>query len=212
MSDPIDDLLDRAAPTIADRGSARDVALAQMVADARDTVRPPRAARRRTALTAALVGAFVIGGGGVAVAAGFVSWPDRYQSAENVVAFELGSGRQCESRFVVAESETAEPLRTPETSEVHRWLENVDLMAAIDMDAARARDEENAQASPDQTVIIGPEGWLMDVPQAPATRSVDDIEATLLDSALKDVIYQRMVETDVPINDWTILGGVKCEA
>jgi hypothetical protein len=42
MSDPMDVLLDRSAPHLADRGSGRDAALAQMVHDARDTARPQR--------------------------------------------------------------------------------------------------------------------------------------------------------------------------
>lgn len=211
MADSFDELLDAAAPTLADRGSARDVELAQMVRDARDTVLPPKRSRRRAGLLSGALALVLVGGGGVAVATGFVTWPDRYQTAEHVAAFRLASGRECESRFVVADSETGDPLRTPVTDQMRRWLTETDLFAAMDLDAARARDAEQAAQSPDQTVIIGAEGWLMDVPQPPQTRSADDLEATLIDSALRDVIYRKLVDAGVPLNGWTILGGVKCE-
>jgi hypothetical protein len=60
-------------------------------------------------------------------------------------------------------------------------------------------------------VIIGPDGWLMDVPEPPSSRSADDVEAVLIDLGLDDVVYRKAVEFGVPLNDWTILGGVKCE-
>lgn len=211
MSDSLDDLLNRTSPALADRGSAGDAALVQMVQDARDTVRPPKRSRRRIGLLSGALALVLVGGGGVAVAAGLVSWPDRYKAAEHVAAFHLTSGRQCESRFVVADSETGEPLRTPVTDEMRRWLTQTNLFAALDLGAARARDEEQAAQSPDQTLIIGPEGWLMDVPQPPETRSADDLEATLIDSALRDVVYRKLIDADIALNDWTILGGVKCE-
>lgn len=211
MSDPMDDLLDRSAPVLAYRGSGRDAALAQMVRDARDTVRPAKRPRRRVALFSGALTLALVGGGGIAVATGFVTWPDRYEKAENVTAFQLASGRECETRFVVADSETGDPLRTPATDDLRRWLAETDLLAAMDLDAARARDAQEAAESPDQTLIIGNEGWLMDVPKPPETRSADDIEATVINSALRDVIYRKLVDADVPLNDWTILGGVKCE-
>lgn len=210
MSDPIDDLLDHSAPTLADRGSARDAALAQMVRDARDTVRPQKRSRRRVTVFAGLAAAVLISAGGAAVATGFVNWPERYQEPENVLAFQLSSGRQCESRFVIADAETAEPLRNPDTERVRRWLMSADLRAVMDMDAARARDAQVTRQSPDQTVVIGPEGWLMDVPEPPESRSADDIEARLIDFALDDVIYAELVEAGIDLNDWTILGGIKC--
>ncbi|UNK69388.1 hypothetical protein [Microbacterium sp. H1-D42] len=61
MTDSLDDLLDRAAPMIADRGSARDAALAQMVSDARDTARPVNRPRRQVAVLSGLA-ALALGG------------------------------------------------------------------------------------------------------------------------------------------------------
>lgn len=206
--DQLDDLLDASAPV------ARTIAsgdVRAMVLDAR--VQQPRLkrGRKRTAIFAAAgitVGMLV--GGGVAVASGFVTWPERYEDPENVVAFDLQSGLHCESRFVIADSMTGEPITTDETAEVRRWLETTDLQQEMDLDAARVLDAQRTAESPDQTVIIGPEGWLMDVPRPPVTRSADDVEATLIDYALDELVYRKLVEADAPLDEWTILGGVKC--
>lgn len=212
MSDPIDDLLERSAPVLVDRGRDRDSALLQMARDARKTVHPPKLSRRRVTLMSGALALALVGGGGVAVATGFVTWPDRYEAAEHVEAFHLASGRECESRFVVADSESGDPLRSAATEEMRRWLTETDLFEMMDLDAARARDAEESAQSPDQTLVIGPDGWLMDVPRPPHARSAEDIEATLINSALRDVIYQQMLKADVPVDEWTVLGGVKCEA
>lgn len=92
MSDPIDDLPERSTPALVDRASAREAALAQMVADARDTVRPPkRSRRRRSALAAALAGVLLVGGGGVAVAAGLVDWPAGFESPDSGPSAPMGA-------------------------------------------------------------------------------------------------------------------------
>lgn len=97
MTDPIDELLDRSAPALADRGSARGAGLTQMVSDARDTARPRRRSRRRAGILAAtLSGALLVGGGGVAVAAGLVEWPVGFEDPDSSFAFTLPSGRACE--------------------------------------------------------------------------------------------------------------------
>lgn len=98
MSDPIDDLLDRSAPALSDRGAGRDAALQQMMKDAGDTVRPPRTSRRRIAATSGVLALLLTGGAGVAVANSDWLWISEVDSHRSY-SYVSPSWGQCELRF-----------------------------------------------------------------------------------------------------------------
>ena len=84
MTDSLDDLLDRSSPALADRGRGHDSALAQMAADAHDTVRPPKR-RRRTSLLTGIAAVALIGTAGVATANSDWVWIAGLELPENGV-------------------------------------------------------------------------------------------------------------------------------
>lgn len=218
MSDPIDDLLDHSAPTLADRGSARDAALAQMVRDARDTVRPSiRPRRRHTALAAALAGVFLVGGGGVAVAAGLVDWPSGFESPDSSFAFTLPSGRACEVRLIVDEpnAEAANGENRAQ-EEIERWLTSVDLWDELDMtsaerDTARIIQEQEAA---EMTIRIGSDGWLTDASIDGGEATPDDLYAFAVNRAVGTSIRDHLTAAGLLESEWSFStdGGVKCAA
>lgn len=218
MSDPIDDLLDRSAPALADRGSAREAGLTQMASDARDTVRPAKRTRRRTGILAvALSGALLVCGGGVAVAAGLVEWPAGFEDPDSSFAFTLPSGRACEVRLVVEDVER-EPAEGESRAqeEVDRWLNSVDLQAVLDVDAAEheAKAILASQNAVGMTVVIGEDGWLTDASREDHEPTPDDVRAFAIDRAVGSAMREHLNSIGLPANEWTFGadGGVKCAA
>lgn len=218
MTDSLDDVLDCSAPSLADRGSARDAALRQMATDARDTVRPRRTVRRRrTAVTAALVGAFVVGSGGVAVAAGLVDWPTGFENPDSSFAFTVPSGRACEVRLVVTEpSAEAAGGENRAQEEIDRWLNSVDLWTELDMPAA---EQESArimqeQRSDGMTIRIGTDGWLSDASLDGGDPDADDVYAFAVNRAVGAALRDHLTAVGIDENEWVFGadGGVKCAA
>ncbi len=217
-TDPIDELLDRSAPALADRGAGRDAALHQMARDARDTVRPTRRPRRRTGvIAAALSGALLLGGGGAAIAAGLVDWPAGFQDPDSSFAFSLPSGRACEVRLIVAEldPEAAEGENHAQ-QEVDRWLNEVDLQSELDLAAAELDAERifAEQRDAGQTILIDDEGWLTDAPVEQREATPDDEYAFMIDRAVRSALRDHLTGTGIPEQEWTFGadGGVKCAA
>ena len=218
MTDSLDDLLDRSAPALADRGSTRDTALAQMAADARDTVHPPNRPRRRhTAIAAALAATFLIGGGGVAVAAGLVDWPAGFEHPDSSFAFTLPSGRACEVRLIVEDpnAEAADGENRAQ-AEIERWLASIDLWDELDMhtaerDAARIVHEQQAAG---MVIRIGSDGWLTDAPVDGGEATPDDLYAFAVDRAVRDAMSDHLSTSGIRESEWSFStdGGVKCAA
>lgn len=217
--DQLDDMLDASAP------AARTIASSDvraMVLDARNHRGSSRPRRRVKAGAAAVsILALVLGGGGVAVAAGLISWPDNLQSPDTSFDFEVPSGRACEVRLVV------EPVAdTPEDpspdrdaaaavrDEVTHWLRSVDLRAGLDLESARGEAQRilDEQREVGMTVAISADGWLADTVIADGTPDADDVEAFAVDRAVRAALTAHLADAGYPENIWEFgaEGGVKC--
>ncbi|MFD5214720.1 hypothetical protein [Microbacterium sp. NPDC058345] len=140
MSDPLDDLLTRSAPPLADRGSGQDAMLRQMAKDARDTVRPRTAPKRRVALLSGVMAALVLGGAGAAMAAGVTfPWTQEQRDPYVAVEFTLPSGLACEQRISIAKESDYQD------SGMGGWIRTFaaenDLLALADVDGYLAMVE-----------------------------------------------------------------------
>ncbi len=129
MSDPIDALLEHAAPPIADRGSGRDAALAQMAADARDTARPPKRSRRRVTLLSGALAALLIGGAGIATANSDWLWSPGLENPDRSYSYTSPSWGQCEIRY--SGFDTHNPFTQADVNRIiDEWFANTDVEAA----------------------------------------------------------------------------------
>lgn len=217
--DPIDALLDASAPAVPDRGAGRDAALQQMARDARDTASPARPSRRRTGvIAAALSGALLLSGGGVAIAAGLVDWPTGFEDPDSSFVFALPSGRACEVRLVVAEtdSEAAEGENRAQ-DELDRWLNEVDLESDLDLDAAEldATRIFAEQRDIGQTILIDDDdGWLTEASLELREATPDDVYAFAVSRAVGYAMTDHLTSVGIPENEWSFSadGGVKCAA
>ncbi|MGF6821250.1 hypothetical protein M2317_000136 [Microbacterium sp. ZKA21] len=217
--DQMDDLLDASAPT-AQTIAPSDVRA--MVLEAR-TQAPPSRPRRRTKAGLAAVSALalVLGGGGVAVAAGIITWPDNLQNPDTSFAFEVPSGRACEVRLVVEpvaqQPDDPSPDRDAAAAvqaEATQWLRSVDLQASIDLETARNQAERilTEQHEVGMTIVIGADGWLADAALADRAPDADDVEAFAVDRAVRAAMAAHLAQAGYPEGDWVFSsdGGVKC--
>lgn len=225
--DLLDERLSQSAPVPALRGPHLDGALPAMIVDAQDITRSAQPRRRATAgITAAAALLLLVGGGGVAVAAGLVSWPSGFENPDGAYAFTLPSGRACEVRLVIGESEpiedpTAEVDRSVDTEtqravqeEVARWLRGGALDRDLDLSTAEADvsaiyDEQEAVG---MTILIGADGWLEDAAIAPGRPNADDARAFAVDRAVRTAMREHLTDEGFPASSWTFGsdGGVKC--
>lgn len=218
MSDPIDDLLNRSAPVLVDRGRDQPAALRQMALDAKDTVCPTVPRRRRTGLfAAALTGALIAGGGGVAVAAGLVDWPAGFEDPDSSFAFTLPSGRACEVRLVLADVDSNVPSGENRAQrEIDDWLKGMNLEGELDLTAGEleARSILHEQGLVGMTISLSADGWLQDAPLKGDAPTVDDAYALAVDRAVRNEISQHLSSAGIPANEWTfgVDGGIKCAA
>lgn len=225
-SEQLDELLAASAPA----GRAIDpLDVRAMMADAGELARPGRPRRHlKAGIAGAAVLALMIGGGGVAVASGLVSWPSGFEDPDGSYAFTLPSGRACEVRLVIGASEpiedpTAEVDRSvaAETEravqeEVARWLRDgapdrdLDLPAA-EADVSAIYEEQEAVG---MTVLIGADGWLADAAIAPGRPDADDARAFAIDRAVRTAMRGHLTDEGFAASTWTFStdGGVKCEA
>ncbi|WP_309064443.1 hypothetical protein [Microbacterium sp.] len=150
MSDPLDDLLDRSAPPLADRGAGRDAALRLMGVDARDTVRPRLPVRRRSAVLGGVLAAVLVGGAGVAAANSDWSWIAGLENPHHSYTYTSPTWGQCELRFAY---DTVTPW---ERSDVDRIVDGVfadpDLQVKAEplVDKHLARIEAEQATRPDE--------------------------------------------------------------
>lgn len=152
MTDSFDDLLDRSAPLLAERGSTRDAALTQMIADARDTARPPRR-RRGVSLAAGVAAVVLIGTAGVATANSDWIWTAGLENPDRSYTYTAPTWGQCEIRF--SGYEIADPFVEANVNRIlDDWFARTDVEAAAEPYVAKslafieesiARDEQAAQ-------------------------------------------------------------------
>lgn len=166
MSDPLEDLLDRSAPPLADRGAGRDEALRLMVMDARDTVRPRKPVRRRRAVLGGVLALALVGSAGVAVANSDWSWIPGLEDPRRSYTYASPTWGQCELRFAY---DTVTPW---ERHEVDRIVDDVfadpDLhlkaeplvhkyLARIEAEQAARPEEKADPRTPDLNVWLASE-------------------------------------------------------
>lgn len=216
-TDPIDDLLDRSAPSLVDRGTMTDEAYRQMIREAHDRVGSPRHRRRTMAGVAALVAGTLVASGGVAVAAGLVTWPAGFENPDAEFAFTLPSGRACEVRMVMetATGEVIDPEISEVQTEVAQWLQEGDYEGKLEMDRALAdanRILAEQEALYGTTILIDEEGWLMDAALADRRPTDDDVYAFAVDQATHNAMDDFLQEHEIPEVEWDFAldGGVKC--
>ncbi len=214
-------MLDASAPT----ARALDESVVRMMmTDAETVARPSRRRRRvRVGLTAAASLALLIGGGGVAIASGLVSWPTGFEDPDGSYAFTLPSGRACEVRLIVDEqTDPNEPspddaaTRAVQDS-VQIWLREGALDRDLDIAAADAEAERILAEQAEEygmTVLIGPDGWLTDAAVAPGRPDADDTRAFAVNRAVHAAMVAHLTDAGFPEEAWLTGtdGGVKCAA
>lgn len=227
--DLLDERISKSAPPPPSRGPQFDGALRAMIADAGDIARAAQPRRRATAgFAAAAALALVVCGGGVAVAAGLVSWPSGFEDPDGSYAFTLPSGRACEVRLVIGESEltedpTAEVDRSVDTEtqdavqqEVARWLRDGALDRDLDLSAAEAEVAAiyEQQEAVGMTILLAADGSLNDAAIAPGRPNADDARAFAVDRAVRTAMREHLTDEGFAENSWTFSsdGGVRCAA
>lgn len=221
--DRLHSLLDSSVPA----PRALDAAVIRhMMADAEGIARPGRTRRRgRIGLATAATLALVIGGGGMAVASGLVSWPSGFENPDAAFDFTLPSGRACEFRMLVTSSDAADtaadvsPDRDRDEAieaKLAEWLRDGDLRDRLDLTSARAVAENvfAEQRVVGMTISIADDGWLVDTAADSDTVSPDDLEAFTIDRAVRAAVAEQLRAQGYQDGSWTVStdGGVKCEA
>lgn len=178
MSDPLDDLLDRSAPPLADRGHTRDAALRQMVSDARDTVRPRKIVRRRRVVLGGVLAAALVGGAGVAAANSDWSWTPGLENPDRSYTYTSPRWGKCEIRF--SGYDIQNPLVKLQVDRiVDEWFATVDVEAA----AAPLVPKYIEQLESDQVASADPI----------ADPRLADLNAwTAHEQALAEIIYEEL--------------------
>lgn len=156
MSDPMEDLLDRSAPPLADRGPGRDSALRLMVADAGEVGRSHRSARRRSAMMGIGLAAVLMGGAGVAAANSDWSWSPGLENPDRSYTYTSPTWGECEIRFSGLETNNV-LVQADVNRIIDEWFASTDVKAAADpyvekylaeIEAQRANDPESVTADP----------------------------------------------------------------
>lgn len=202
--DRLDQMLERSAPTPLRVDADLHRAMDQVASAARAQVsaEQPRAARRTPHLLAGIgLAVLLTGGAGAAVAAGGFEWLPWAQDPDAAYAFTLPSGRECELRVVVEQTEDVGDWDAfvadvghlaVESSAVERWVDQIrsDPHAIIPvLDADGQREEAGPAAEPSQ----------------------DDVYATAHNVAMREAVTQRAEEAGVV---WGYGGDeqLQCEA
>jgi hypothetical protein len=139
--DPLDDLLDAAAPPTR---TAREADLAAMIAEARAHGAAPRHPRRtrRLAITSGVLAAILVGGAGVAAATDGFTWGPGVEDPLGAVQFTMSNGMACELRF----SEFTEGADPAFVAEVNRrlevWFRTTDIVGEAEALLPRMREQD----------------------------------------------------------------------
>jgi hypothetical protein len=190
MSEPLDDLLDRSAPLLADRGSGRDDALSLMVRDARDTERPQKRTRRRIALLSGALALVLVGGAGVATATSDWLWGQGLENPDRSYTYTSPTWGQCEIRY--SGFDTHNPLTQADVNRViDEWFANTDVEAAADPYVAKYLEQIEADQKAAADPITDPRladlnAWQAH-DQALATALHDELKAHGYDSGAGDL-------------------------
>ncbi|MEW1835986.1 hypothetical protein [Microbacterium sp. NPDC079995] len=208
----LDELLTRSAPSTYTTMAADDVRAAVQEARAEGLPRSPR--RRRFGLAAAaasVAGLTAIGGVAWAASTMPQGFDDPWAAADYRHSFELPSGRGCELRVMVVDDQGGRKLDV-QSEAVSRWIAAADFWGALDFDAARAKDAEDAATNPAQTLVLDANGRLGDSQTAPADRTADDIFASVVSLASDAALNAGLAEQGARRGEVMVWDSVRCDA
>ncbi|QMU98060.1 hypothetical protein FVO59_13275 [Microbacterium esteraromaticum] len=178
MTDTFDDLLDRSAPALADRGNARDAAIRQMVADARDSARPPKRSRRRVSVLGGALALVFVGGAGFAAANSDWIWSPGLENPERSYSYVSPTWGQCEIRY--SGYDIADPFVEADVNRIiDDWFARTDVEAAADPFVA-------------QSLAVVEESIARDAEAAKDPRIADLNAWTAHDQALSEAMYSEL--------------------
>lgn len=181
--DRLDLLLERTAPTTLSIGDDLTRAMDHMSRGARAQVTAEQPRGRRTPRLAAGVGLAVLltGGAGAAVAAGGFEWLPWAQDPDAASVFTLPSGRECELRMVVEQTE-----------DVGDWSGFVADVGRLSVeDAAVERWVDQIRSDPQAIIqVLDADGQWAD-PRPGTEPSEDDVYATAHWVAMGEEVRQQ---------------------
>lgn len=201
--DRLDQLLERSAPATLHVGDDLTRALDQATYTARAqvTAGQPRVRRMPRVMAGVGLAVLLIGGAGAAVAAGGFDWLPWAQDPDAAYVFTLPSGRECEMRVVVEQTEDAGDWDTFVANVGHLTVE----------DAAVERWADQIRSDPQAIIpLLDANGQWQDAGPA-AEPSDDDVYATAHKVAMGEAVRQRAEEAGVV---WGFGGDeqLQCEA
>lgn len=188
--DPLDLLLERSAPAPLriDDDLRRTMDEAAHTARAQTSAAQPRAARRTPRLVAGFGLAVVLtGGAGAAVAAGGFEWLPWAQEPDAAYVFTLPSGRECELRVVVEQTEDVGDWNAFVTDVGHLAVED----GAVERWVDRIRSDPHAIIP-----VLNDDGQREDAGPA-AEPAEDDVYATAHNVAMREAVTQQAEEAGV---------------
>lgn len=187
--DPLELLLERSAPATLRVGDELTRAMDHSASTARAQVTAERPRARRMPGLVAGVGLAVLltGGAGAAVAAGGFEWLPWAQDPDAAYVFSLPSGRDCELRVVVEQTE--------DVGDWEAFVTNVGHLAVED--AAVERWVEQIDSDPQAIIQVLGVGGQWENPKPGAEPSRDDLYATAHWVAMGEEVRQQADEAGV---------------
>lgn len=210
--DPIDDLLDRAAPSTR---TAPRADFDAMIAEARAAV--PRPRRRRVALASGVLAAVLIGGTGVAVASDRFTWWPWAQDPVGAVSFTMQNGFACELR--VSEYRNGpDPLFLADVNRtLEEWYASTDVAALAEARVPQMREHwASLQSAEDQAEL---EAQLAELPPAERDEAIAHnawaAEWTAWDLTVSDLETEALRDAGFSVPDERFVGsersgGIRC--
>ncbi|WP_144874004.1 hypothetical protein [Microbacterium sp. 1.5R] len=208
--DVVEDRLNRSAPPVG--APLADARLRAMFDESQKRVRiVPRRKGLRVGAGIGVAVALLAGAGAAVAYTSEWGWFPRFDEPDAAFLTTLPSGRVCEVRAVAVDGFGTDPQGADVDPRMREWLESTDFEQILDLPAARAVDAADAASSPGQTLVIGPEGVLMDVQESPAARTPDDVAANVVRLAMEEAIVREVTSLKVDIRVSTISAVIKCD-
>jgi hypothetical protein len=208
----LEELLDRSSPPTVSAMHEPDLRAA--ILDARHEAVPKQGNRKRIGwlvTAASVVGVGILGGAAWAATLMPQGFDDRWDNADYTTAFSLPSGRECELRVMVADSDGGRSFGQKGRGAA-RWLSETDLWSGLDFDSARDRDAELAAADPSQTVILDSNGRVGDAQVSPSDRTADDVFVNVVSIAVAGALDEGLSDLEIEPGEVSVLDSVRCDA
>ena len=187
--DRLDLLLERSAPKTLHVGDdlTRDMNQVSFAARAQVTSEQPRARRMPRLVAGVGLAVLLTGGTGAAVAAGGFDWLPWAQDPDAAYVFTLPSGRECELRVVVEQTE--------DVGDWDEFVANVGHLAIEDATVERWADQ--IRSNPEAIIQVLDANGQWEDPKPGAEPSQDDWDATAHWVAMGDEVRQLADESGV---------------